>query len=366
MRTQLFPAFLLSLAMAPVAFAQLTPEPQQQYKQTNLVTSSTAAADAPTVDPNINGAWGISESSTGPWWVADNVTGLSTLYSGVGAIVKLVVTVPSADPKASKNGTPTGVVFNANPSNFILPDGKAATFIFATLDGVIAGWNGTVPNETAQVLVNRKETSVYTGLAVAQATVNGVTGTYLYAADTREGKVSVFDSRFGEAKVIEDAIAKIAVPSGLSPFNVQNIGGNLYVTLSRADQTTGPGRGVVAAISPEGQLLGVLENGPFLNAPWGIAVAPGNFGQYSHDLLVGNNGDGQINAFNPVTGRWIATLVDATNKPLAIPGLWALSFGNDTANGGPATSLYFSADLNGAGGLYGAITPVQNANGSNN
>ncbi len=361
MRIQIFSSVLLGLSVGATAWGQ-----QQQYKQTNLVTSSTAAAEAPTVDPNIAGAWGLSESSTGPWWVADTETGLSTLYNGAGAIVPLVVTVPSANPSRSKTGTPTGVVFNANPSNFILSNGKAATFIFDTLDGAIAGWNGTVPKETSQIVVDRSKTSVYTGLGIAEAKVNGVTGTYLYAADARGGKVDVFDSKFKRATGIEEAIAKIARPSGYSPFNVQNVGGNLYVTLSRADQSTGPGQGYVAAITPEGKLLGVLQNGPFLNAPWGIAVAPGNFGKYSHDLLVGNNGDGQINAFNPITGQWIATLVDGNNKPIAIAGLWGMSFGNDTVNGGPATSLYYAADLDGKGGVYGAITPVQNTNGSNN
>ncbi len=354
-----FPAVLLGVAFATTAWGQ-------QYRQTNLVTSSTAAAPAPIVDPNLSGAWGLSESSAGAWWVSDSTTGLSTLYNGVGAVESLVVTVPTANPSASKTGTPTGIVFNAVPTDFVLPDGKAANFLFVTLDGTLSGWNGAVPKETAQIVADNSQTSVYTGLAIAPAVVNGVTGRYLYAADSKGGKIDVFDSHFKHAKPIEDALAKLAGPPGFSPFGIQNIGGNLYVTLAPADGTTGPGQGVVGAVSPEGKLLGILETGPFLNAPWGVTVAPGNFGPYSHDLLVGNNGDGKINVFNPITGRWIATLVDANNKPIAIPGLWALDFGNDTAAGGPATTLYFAADLNGAGGLFGTLTPVQNTNGSNN
>ncbi len=184
----------------------------------------------------------------------------------------------------------------------MLPDGKAASFLFATLDGLIAGWNGTVPNNVAQIVANRSTTSVFTGLAIASATVNGVTGTYLYAADVKSAKISVFDSSFHRATAIESAIGSLGVPYGMSPFNIQNIGGNLYVTLTRTDGSTGPGQGLVAAISPEGKLLGSLESGPFLNAPWGIAIAPSDFGQYSHDLLVGNNGDGKINVFKPDYG----------------------------------------------------------------
>lgn len=358
-------ALTLSLASIPFIALGQTGVTTQQYKQTDLVADSTAtAADATTIDPNLVGGWGISESSGGPWWVSDNGSGLSTLYNGVGARQSLVVTVPTADPNVSKTGTPTGVVFNSNPANFVLPDGRAATFIFATLDGLIAGWNSAVPNNTAQIAANRAATSSYTGLAVAGARVNGTVGTYLYAADFKTGAINVFNNRFKRAVVLEKAIAAIVVPSGYAPFGIQNIGGNLYVTLARADNSTGPGQGIVAAITPEGKLLGSLEGGEYLNAPWGITLAPGNFGNFSHSLLVGNNGDGKINAFNPLTGRFIATLVDATNAPISINGLWGLSFGNDTANGGPATTLYFAA-APGTGGLFGSLTPIQNANGSN-
>ena len=361
MHTRLLTLASLTLAFSASALSQ-TP---QQYTQTNLV-SSAAGKNAVTVDPQLNGVWGISVSSSGPWWVADTATGLSTLYNGAGAKEGLVVKVPSADPSTNKPGLPTGIVFNASASDFILPDGKAASFIFDTIDGTIAGWNGSVANNTAETVVNQGPTSVFTGLAVAQATVNGVTAPYLYAADNGAGKLSVFDTHFQHATTIEDAIASIGKIAGFSPFGVQNLGGTIYVALDRADGTLGAGQGAVVAITPEGKLVGFLQDTATLNAPWGIAEAPGNFGQYSHDLLVGNNGDGKINVFNPQTGKFIATLVDAKNNPIVIPGLWGLSFGNDTVNGGLATSLFFAADLNGAGGLFGTLTPVQNTFGSDN
>ena len=361
-------AAALILFLPSMTLGQASAVPAQQYKQTNLVADSAATApDAVTIDPNLAGAWGLSRSSSGPWWVANgdnNVGGLSTLYNGAGARQALVVTVPSADPKQTPKGSPTGIVFNANAGAFPLPDGKAASFLYATLDGLIAGWNGTVPNNIAQIAV-RSAGAVYTGLAVAQATVNGATATYLYAADVAGGKVDVFDSSFAHAAAIEKAIAALGPVSGYAPFGIQNIGGNLFVTLSRADGTTGAGQGGVVLISPEGTLLGSLQGGSHLNAPWAVALAPSDFGQYSHDLLVGNNGDGEINVFNPQTGKYIATLTDASGEAIAIDGLWGLDFGNGTANGGPATTLYFAA-APGTGGLFGTLTPIQNTNGTNN
>ena len=353
---------LTTLALGARAFSQQTTP--QQYTQTNLVSS--VAGTAVTTDPQVNGAWGISESSGGPWWVSDVATGLSTLYTGAGAKQGLVVSIPSAKADGKTPGTPTGIVFNASASDFILPDGKAASFLFVTLDGTIAGWNGSVTNNAAETVVNQNSTSSFTGLAVANATINGVTAPYLYVADNKAGTINVFDTHFQHATAIENAIAALGKVPGFSPFGIQEIGGSLFVTASRSDGTIGPGQGGVIVLKPEGSLIGALQTGSFFNAPWGVAQAPGNFGQYSHDLLVGNNGDGKINVFNPQTGQYIATLVDAKNNPIAIPGLWGLNFGNDSTSGGPATTLYFGADLDGAGGLFGSLTPVQNTFGSDN
>ncbi len=368
MRVRLFTLASLTFAFSAAALSQ-TSLPQQQYKQTNLVADSTATAAATTIDPNLSGGWGISQSSGGPWWVSDNNNGLSTLYNGAGVTQGLVVTIPPADPTKTPTGSPTGMVFNATPG-FVLPDGKPASFLFPTLDGLIVGWNGGVPNNVAQIAVNQGGKSSFDGIAVAPATINGVTSTYLYAADFESAYVDVFDTNFKHVPAVENAINSIPKPPNFAPFNVQNIGGNLYVTLALQDSTkvnqvTGPGLGIVASITPEGKPIGITQTGPFLNAPWGVAVAPGNFGQYSHDLLVGNNGDGRISVFNPVTGAFIDQLRDSTGQPLTIDGLWGLSVGNGTVNGGSATSLFFAA-APGTGGLFGMLTPIQNTNGSNN
>lgn len=357
------------LSLSSIALAQSSPASMQQYLQTNLVADSTATAAAKTIDPNLIAAWGMAASATGPWWLSDNGNGLSTLYTGAGATEGLVVTIPTADPSVNKIGTPTGIVFNANPSIFKLSDGKTANFLYATQDGLIAGWNGGV-GTTAQIIVNQSQTSMFTGLTIADAKVNGMTSTYLYVADFMQGVVDVFDSNFNHVPAIESAIASIPVPAGYAPLNVQNIGGNLYVSLAvqtqqKNNQVAGPGLGIVAGLTPEGTFIGTLETGSFLNVPWGVAVAPSDFGQYSHDLLVSNNGSGYIDVFNPVTGKYIAQLQDATNSVISINGLWGIAFGSDSANGGPATSLYFAASP-GTGGLFGTLTPIQNNYGTSN
>lgn len=368
MKIRTFASMAATLAIASTALCQQPVSPQ--YLQTNLVADSTATATAKTIDPNLSGAWGLSESSTGPWWLSDNNNGLSTLYNGLGATQGLVVTVPTANPDKSKTGTPTGILFNASSSSFLLSDGKAASFLFATLDGLIVGWNGGVSSNTGEIAINQSSTSSFTGIAVAPATIDGVTSTYLYAADFLSATVDVFDTSFHHVPQLESAFAAIPLPAGYAPFNIQNIGGNLYVTLAlqnqaKNNQVTGPGLGYIAAVSPEGIYIGVAASGLNLNAPWGVAVAPGNFGQYSHDLLVGNNGDGTIAVFNPVNGGFIAKLKDANNNVISINGLWGLAFGSDSANGGPATTLYFAA-APGTGGLFGTLTPLQNTFGSDN
>ena len=368
MRTRtIFPA-LLGLTLTSIAYCQQTP---QQYKQTNLVSNSAATAAATTIDPNLVGGWGLSASSTGPWWLSDNGNGLSTLYTGAGVTESLVVTIPTADANKSKTGTPTGILFNGSTTDFMLADGKPASFLFCTLDGLLVGWNGSVSNNTGEIAANESSNSMFTGMAVAQAKVNGTTSTYLYVANFSQATIEVFDTNFNRVPAIESAIASVGEPAGYAPFNIQNIGGNLYVTLAeqnkkKNNQVNGRGKGVVGVITPEGKLLGGLETGNFLNAPWGIALAPGNFGAYSHDLLVGNNGSGAIDVFNPVTGQFLGKLRDATNAVIKINGLWGLSFGSGSASGGPATSLFFAAAPGTAGGLFGAITPVQNTYGSDN
>ena len=370
-------------SLASSAYAQST----QHYLATNL--TSNQASLATNRDANLVNPWGLSRSSKGPWWVSDNGTGVSTLYDGTGKTQSLVVTVPPAST-ASPTGSPTGTVFNGNPTAFQIAAGKNAVFLFVTEDGTISGWNPGVNATQAVIAVSHGKKSVYKGATVATAVTNGVAQSYLYAADFRQGRVAVFDSAFkpvvltpergpsgdrerGEERGDRDeqqaSFEDERLPDGYAPFNVQNIGGNVYVTFAkqdgaRHDEVDGAGMGYVDVFSPRGRLLLRLEHGPWLNAPWGVAQAPGDFGVYSHDVLIGQFGNGEIVAFDPLTGRYKGVLQSAANAPIAIEGLWALAFGNDFS-AGPATTLYFSA---GPGkeqnGLFGSLTAVENLQGN--
>ena len=357
----------LMLALAPVAFGQTAVQPPPQYQLTDLV--SNVGGGAAVTDPNLVNPWGVSRSSGGPWWVSDNGTGLSTLYSGVGAVQGLVVTIPPADPAVNKTGSPTGTIFNGTP-NFTLAPGKPAIFLFATEDGTISGWNPGVAPTTAVIAVNEKTKSVFKGLTMAKACVGTTCANLLYAADFRQARVAVYDTNFQHMQSIEQAFAQVGIPAGYAPFNVQNLGGNLYVTLAKQDaakfnEVDGTGLGFLLVISPTGELLQRFQPGPWFNAPWGVAIASSDFGAYSHDVLVGNFGSGEIQVFDPITGRRKDVLKDAHNAVIKIDGLWGLSFGNSTDNGGPATTLYFAAGLhNEQDGLFGSITALQNPQGN--
>lgn len=365
---------LITLALAATsasAWSQTAPA-TQQYLQTNLVADSTAIAPtAKTIDPNLQGGWGISQSPAGPWWISDFNNGLSTLYTGAGVTEGLVVIIPSADPSKSKTGTPTGMVFNESATDFVLSDGKAASFLFATVDGLIAGWNSSVSASTAEIAVNQNSTSEFLGLAVAQAKVDGVEQTLLYATDLKGRAVDVFNAQFQHVTSIEQAIANIGLPAGFAPYGITNLGGTLYVTIVKTnaagtDQQDSPNNGLVAAITPEGKLISTLETGNFLESPWAVALAPSDFGQYSHDLLVSNNGSGVIDVFNPATGKFLGKLRDGNSNVIKINGIWGIAFGSGTISGGPSTSLYFAAQPSTGGGLFGTLTPVQNTFGSDN
>lgn len=311
---------------------------------------------------------GLSRSSTGPWWVSDNGTGLSTLYTGTGSIVPLVVTVPGAT--AGTPGSPTGTIFNGGPG-FTLAPGKPALFLFATEDGTISGWNPGVAATTAVIKVDTKGASVFKGLTMATVSNdNGGSPTnYLYAADFRRGRLAVYDSNFQPVPHMEERFEVEDLPRGFAPFNVQNIGGNLYVTYAaqgsgKLNEVDGAGLGYVAAFTPTGRLITRFQHNNLLNAPWGLVEAPSDFGAYSHDVLVGQFGSGEILAYNAITGHFDGVLMDATNQPIKIGGLWGLSVGNSAASGS-ATSLYFAAGSNGEqGGLLGAITAIENPQGN--
>ena len=353
---------LLSASLALTAIPSMVQA--QHYKQTNLVSNVPGVAAA--TDSNLVNAWGISRGTTTPWWVSDNGAGLTTLYTGTGSAVPLVVTIPAAD---SGTGTPTGQIFNGS-QDFQLTPGNPARFLFVTEDGTVSGWNPAVAPTTAVIKVNTHSASVFKGMAVATVTdSHGNATNYLYVADFRKARVNVYDTNFHRISMEDDdAFRDGRVPHGFAPFNVQNIGGNLYVSWAKQDsakhdEVDGAGLGFVSVFSPTGRLLHRLQWTKWFNAPWGMAQAPSDFGIYSHDILVGQFGSGMILAFDPVTGAFKGSLMDANNTPIAINGLWGISFGSGGASGS-ATALYFAAGLNDEqDGLVGSITAVENTFG---
>ncbi len=348
----------LASACTAVGHAQFT----QHYTQTDL-TSNTSGAN---VDSNLVNPWGLSRSSTGAWWTSDNGTGLSTLYNGAGATQALVVTIPSA--VSGKPGSPTGTIFNAT-TGFDVAPGKPAAFLFATEDGTISGWNPAVNPKAALITVNTNQASVFKGLTAATVNEFGGPANFLYAADFRKGRIQVYDTNFRHVAKMEERFDDDQMPRGFAPFNIQNIGGNLYVAYAaqgggKHDEVDGAGLGYVDVFSPTGKLLVRFDHGNYLNAPWGLVQAPGDFGAFSHDILVGNFGSGEIDAFNATTGHFDGKLMNAANTPIVIDGLWGLSVGNGTG-AGSAIAVYFAAGLKGeSGGLLGTLTAVENTQGN--
>lgn len=341
----------------------------QHYKQTNLV--SDLPGMAPVTDSNLVNPWGLSRSSTSPWWVSDNNSGFATLYNGAGAIIPIngtgTVTIPP--PKNASPGTtatPTGTVFNGSP-DFVLPNSHPARFIFATEDGTISGWNG---GQNAQLVVDNSNNgspngAVYKGVTTAD--INGKR--FLYVTNFRKGRIEVYDTNFMRVRLDDDdAFEAEGIPDGFAPFNIQNIGGTLFVTYAkqdaaRHDDVAGDGLGFVLYFTPSGRLIGHLEHGPWMNSPWGVVWTPRDFGEYSNSILVGNFGSGKIAAFNGFTGKFIAFLKNADDTDMVIDGLWMIAFGNN-ASAGPSTTLFFSAGIQREShGLFGTITPVDGQDG---
>ena len=323
------------------------------FTQTNLVSDIPGMAK--TTDPNLVNPWGVSFSSGSPFWVSDNKTGLATLYNGAGDIIPLVVTVPppmgGVPPSA-----PTGQVFNGNPGDF-----GGSHFIFATEDGTISAWSG---GTSATLHVdNSPAGTVYKGLAMGS--VSG--SSYLYATDFHNGTINVFDNAFSPHTFGAGSFTDPNLPAGYAPFNIENINGKLYVTYAKQDaakhdDVSGPGNGFVDVFSTDGVLQTRLVSNGALNSPWGMALAPGSFGSFGGDLLIGNFGDGMINAFDPTTGMWMGQLDGADGKPLIDLGLWDLTFGNG-GSGGSKSDLFFTAGIPGDGmvedhGLFGSIVPT--------
>ena len=331
--------------------AQPAAAQSNRFRQHNLVSDIPGLAD--NTDPQLQNPWGISFGPTTPFWVSDANTGVTTLYNGAGVKQGLVVTIPG--PGGSVPGVPTGQVFNST-SGFALANGNPARFIFASATGTISGWNG---GTTASTQVNQFPGSSFTGLAI------GTTGgnPFLYAANFGAGQVSVFDGSFAPTTLAGN-FTDPNLPSNYSPFNVQNIGGQLYVSYALVDpedpgeEVAGPGNGLVNVFDLNGNLVRRLTTGGPLNAPWGFAMAPSSFGAFGGDLLVGNLGDGTINAFDPTTGAFQGTLLNLSGTPLVNDGLWGLAFGNNGPGFDPNT-LYFTAGIDDeTHGLFGSISAV--------
>jgi uncharacterized protein (TIGR03118 family) len=329
---------------------------QNSYLQRNLVSDIAGMAEK--TDTNLVNPWGIAASASSPFWVGDNHAGVSTLYDGNGVASSLVVTIPPPSG-GTPPAAPTGVVFN-NSTNFQVSPGAVSRFIFATEDGTIVGWNS---GSSGVVKVdNSASGAIYKGLGT------GSTGgsNYLYAANFFAGTIDVFDQNFGTA-TLPGTFLDPALPAGFAPFNVQNIGGQLYVTYAKQDadkhdDVPGAGNGFVNIFDTSGNLVRRLVSNGALNSPWGLALAPTNFGPFSGALLVGNFGNGKINAFDPATGTQLGTLQDPAGNPIQIQGLWGLIFGNG-GSGGDTRTLYFAAGIAGTNsiedhGLFGSISAL--------
>jgi uncharacterized protein (TIGR03118 family) len=345
----------------------------QHYTQTNLV-SDLANVDGQAVavqDTNLKNAWGLARSASSPWWVNNAGTGTSTLYTGTGKIVAppSPVTVPNA-PGAKGVSSPTGIVFNGT-TDFMITNvaGKTpapASFIFATLNGTISAWNPAVTPEELAVNEVVETGSVFTGLTLAEAGGHH----FLVAANFSKATIEVFDTNFQRLTEPGRTFADDGVPSGFAPYNVQVVGDNLVVTYAKqnaqktaADDNCDEQCGFVDLFTKRGVLVQRLQNVPgVLSAPWGVALAPQDFGFFSHALLIGNRLSGTIAAFNFTNGQFLGNLLDTNDTPIVISGLWGLEFdnrGNNQADPSPGPALFFSAGINGyADGLFGTLTPV--------
>ncbi len=319
-----------------------------QYRVQNLVSNQ--AGKAKNTDKNLVNAWGIAYAPGGAFWVSDAGTGLSTLYNGVGMPQSLVVTVPTAT--GSGVGTPTGIVSNSTSSFPIFKGGISwpALFVFVTLDGTISGWTPLADPTNAIIAVNNSSSNAsYTGLAIS-TTYNG-NQPAIFAADNANNKVDIYNGSFQLVGTFTDS----TIPPGFTVFNVQNVLGQLYVTF--ASNTNGSG-GYVDLLDGSGTFVKRFASGSPLNQPWGVAMAPSNFGTLSRTVLIGNNtANGQINAFNATTGKFVGRVKDTNGNPVAIDQLWAITFGGGNSMDGKTNQLFYTAGPNNyANGLLGVVS----------
>jgi len=330
-----------------------------RFQQVNLV--SDLPGQAKFQDPDLVNPWGIAFGPNTPFWVADNGTGKSTIYDKAGVKQSLVVNIPG--PGNTGKGAPTGVVYNGNSSSFIVSAGGKSghsVFIFATEDGTIAGWSPEV-NLTQAIIPPgaSSPTAVYKGLALAGRGQNA----HLYAANFHDGTIDVYDTNFHKANLhgnFQDPHPVV----GYAPFNIAEIGHRLYVTYAKQDadkrdDVPGPGHGYINVFTNSGDFVRRLTTAGALDSPWGMAVAPRGFGRFGGDLLVGNFGDGKINAYDRHTGRFEGTLLLPNGLPFQEKGLWALTFGNGK-KAGDRDKLYFTAGIDDEQhGLFGYLAPLK-------
>jgi uncharacterized protein (TIGR03118 family) len=361
---------LLSAAVAGlvVGATPATASPSA-FRQVNLV--SDVPGVAPLTDSDLVNAWGLSASPGtdqapgSPLWVSDNGTDETTLYQGATATsvskAALVVQISS--------GAPTGQVFNTDTSGFVVRDAEghsgAARFIFASENGGIDGWNPAVgatgpgPSTVTEVAVRNGAKAVYKGLAIAQASDGH---TYLYTANFRSGRIEAYDDTFTPVQLPGGLFVDPRIPAGYAPFNVQELAGRLYVSYARQDpllkdDVAGQGHGFVNVFNNDGGFIRRLVTRGQLDSPWGLALAPAGFGGFGGALLVGNFGNGHINAYDPATGAHLGQLRSTHGKPIVIDGLWALRFGN--GNAAKTGELLFSAGpADETHGLLGKIVPT--------
>jgi len=309
-----------------------------QYQLTNLVSNQFDEHPANT-DPLLVNAWGLTRSAASPWWVSDNLSGWSTLYNAAGTPIALRVLIPTAgngpvEPTGANGvGTPTGIVANASKTDFQV-SGVASSFIFATLDGTISAWPGLNKNLATLKVDNSVSKASYTALAIT----SNASGNFLYATDNANNHVDMFDGNFNWVKSFGDP----AIPSDFSVFGVQDINAMVYVTYA---MTNGDAGGYVDIFKEDGTFVKTLIQGLPLNQPWGITLAPSNFGPLSNTLLVSNNAtpDGTINGFNPTTGKFVGTIRDDFGRKITLSNLWGIAFGGGTTTNGATNQLFVTA-----------------------
>lgn len=348
---------VVSALLVAVFVASAWAAPANRYVVTNLV-SDTNALRHRTLDSNLVNAWGIAHGPSTPWWVADNGTGMSTVYLADGsAVASRVVAV---------NNDPTGIVFNPT-ADFVVSSVTttgSAKFIFVTEDGGIWGWNANVPGAESSMAVMAVDNSA--GHAVYKGVALGSTGgkNVIYATDFHNGHVDVYDGMWNPVSLGSSAFKDKKIPKGYAPFGIQKIGAFVYVTFAKQnkakhDEVDGQGLGYVDQFSGSGRLIRRVARRGALNGPWGLAMAPHNFGRFSDDLLVGNFGGGTIEAYRLQHGRWTpkGSLRKASNgQKIKISGLWGLGFGDGSAANGPTNTLFFAAGpSHESHGLFGSI-----------